>query len=299
MWRAVGSVPSWRCPCRLSRAGRHLAQRDMAQGQRRVGRAQSARVYCVVNPASRSWSSLPEHELFLPGRLPPRRIDEQQNAVVVPPEQFCAHLSVRPFGVAFSSMTRPPTVSRAPVCLSGAFTKCVTTSSSPASRPASWSGNGAAARAWLRAAPCHAASRARTVAPVAGSACRLGGRDVADELGAVLVLVVSVSALLPGRWKDSPGMHEPGPLPPVQCQLVCTRATVRRAPAGRASEQSTQRWCNRCLSPAVTRPDRSDCFSGAAPTTADVRCVLCAAPDCPPSSVPLLLSYSSRQFPRG
>ena len=40
MWRAVGSVPSWRCPCRLSRAGRHLAQRDMAQGQRRVGRAQ-------------------------------------------------------------------------------------------------------------------------------------------------------------------------------------------------------------------------------------------------------------------
>ena len=75
-----------------------------------------------------------------------------------------------------------------------------------------------------------------------GPACWHGGREVADEFGAILVLVVSDSLPPPGLSKHSPGMHEPGALPPGQIERACcTRASVRRAPAGRANEQSAQR----------------------------------------------------------
>ena len=48
-----------------------------------AGRSRTAPgLYCVVNPASRSWSSLPEHELFLPRRLPPPSLVVRLDAAV-------------------------------------------------------------------------------------------------------------------------------------------------------------------------------------------------------------------------
>ena len=130
---------------------------------------------------------------------------------------------------------RAATISRAPVRPVRRLGEVRHAVVAPRRLPAtSWSGN-SAARMWFGATQCHGV-RARRIprAPDRagdGPAYWHGGREVAEEFGAILVLVVSDS-LPPGLSKHSPGMHEPGALPPGQIERVCCKVSGSSPLAG-------------------------------------------------------------------